>query len=278
MNTFGARRWDFPKDSGGSLVFVRDMEWGPGVGLGGAPASNGRDVESAEFSYRSPCDVWTVVNLLSISAHCPLATSTRHVRLAKWVRNIHAGNEKGVWGSVSSRLDGWWEERELSGKAEASFRKSIAGWAGFQFDSDAERDALSLATWRLSGSFTRLGGWERLDRILDYAIALEILYRLDGTELTYKLGTRAAWLLGKTPEERREIFDKIAKFYGIRSAIMHGSTRKKYRNLRPEDYERVCADGRELACETLSELLRRGRFPDWKGLVLGGPVGPITHC
>lgn len=267
LKTFSVGRRDFRNDSGGSSVFVRDLNWGPGV----APVSDGRDIGSAEVSYSFPCSVETVVNLLSVAARCPLATSTRHIRLAKWMRNIQAGNEMGLWGSASFRLDGWWEECELSSEAEASFRKSLAGWTNFRFGSDAERDALSLATWRLSRSFTRLGGWELQDRILDYAIALEILYGLDSSELTYKLGTRAAYLLGKNPEKRREIFERVTEFYGMRSSIVHGARRKKHRNLSSRDYEEACANGRYLACETLFELLQRGCFPDWKDLVLTGP-------
>ena len=38
------------------------------------------------------------------------------------------------------------------------------------------------------------------DRILDYSTVLEILYRLDRSDLTYKLTTRVGYLLGRTPE------------------------------------------------------------------------------
>ena len=193
------------------------------------------------------------------------------------MRDINANFAHGGWQGGGSRFDGWWEERELSGEAEAVFKQSIAGWLGFRFASEVERNALTLVAWRLSGSFARVGRWHLQDRILDYAIALEILYRLDSSELTYKLGTRAAYLLGKTPEDRKSTFEQINEFYDIRSAIVHGPTKKKHRKLRHEDFERACADGRDLACDTLSELLQRGCFPDWKGLVLEGPVAAIAH-
>ena len=133
-------------------------------------------------------------------------------RFAKRMGNIHAGSEIGVWSGITSRLDGWWEECELSYEADASFKESIAGWAGSQSGSDAERDALRPVAWRLSGSFTRICGWELRDRILDYAIALEILYRPGSSELTYKLGTSAAWLLGKAPKKRSETLERISRF------------------------------------------------------------------
>ena len=273
LKTFGVGRRNFQKDSGGSVVFVRDMKWGPGV----APAPKGHQLDLVKVAYRFPCDVETVANLLSVASRCPLATSARHTRLAKWIRNTHTNFESGLWSSTTFRLDGWWDERDLSGEAECRFRNTVAGWTGFQFNSDLERMALNLAIWRLSGSFTRVGGWEVQDRILDYAIALEILYRLDSSELTYKLGTRAACLLGDTSEKRRETFERITEFYDIRSAIVHGPTTKKHKKLGHEDFERACANGRDLACDTLSELLQRGRFPDWKDLILGEPVPHIAH-
>ena len=102
------------------------------------------------------------------------------------------------------------------------------------------------------------------DRILDYAIALEILYRLDSSELTYKLGTRTAYLLAKTPQRRYELFDKVRRFYRVRSAVAHGNMPE------PDILRQAQENGRKLACDTLSALLRRGEFPDWNQLVMMG--------
>ena len=196
--------------------------------------------------------------------------------MAKWIRDIEPNFSFGWWGGGGYRSEGWWEESELSRDAEASFRKAIAGWIAFQFGSEYERDALNLALRRLSGSFARIGRMQLQDRILDYATALEIMYRLDRSELTYKLATRAGYLLGRTPEERIAIFEKVAEFYDTRSAIVHGPSNKKQRKLRYADFERACADGCDLACSTLSELLLQGRFPDWKRLLFDRPTAPTT--
>ena len=208
LKSYGAGSEDFRNESGGSSVFVRDLKWGPGVGRG----SDGRDVEMAEIFYSSPCDVETVMVLLSIASRCPLATSARHIRVARWMHETNTDSRHGVWSTATLRLDGWWEERALSGEAKDRFKRLIAGWTGFRFPSEAERAALNLAAWRLSRSFARIGGWESHDRILDYAIVLEMLYRPGKTEVTYTLATRAAWLLGKTPGQRRDIFDKVTHF------------------------------------------------------------------
>lgn len=278
LQTFGAAGREFQKDSGGSSVFVRDLHWGPGVARApDEPRPDPHKIDSAEVTYRFPCDVETVANLLSIAARCPLATSARHVRFAQWMHDVDLQFAVGQWGFARYRFDGWWEERELSAEAEAAFKQLIAAWPNFQSAPKSERDALSLAARRLSRSFARIGWWTRHDRILDYAIALEILYGLDGSELTYKLGTRAAFLLGKTPKERRSTFEKVTEFYGVRSAIIHGGTRKKRKNDHFENSEQACAGGCDLACTTLLALLQRGRFPDWNALVLEESVAPAAR-
>ena len=273
LKSYGAGSEDFKNESGGSSVFVRDLKWGPGV----APGTDGQNAEMAEISHAFPFDLVTLVNLLSVASRCPLATSARHIRVPRWMHEISTNSRFGRWGSVSYRLDGWWEEQPLSCETEDRFKRLIAGWTGFQFPSDAERDAFTLAVWRLSKSFSRIGGWDLQDRILDYAIVLEILYRPDKTEVTYTLATRAAWLLGKTSDQRRTTFDKVTRFYSIRSVIVHGSTTRKRKRLRLEDLEQACVDGRELACDSLMELLERGRFPDWKALILDAPAIPTRH-
>ena len=272
LRTLGIAGRNFQDGSGGSAVFVRDLDWGPGV----VPASDGPDIDHATCKYRFPFDIETVTDLLSVASHCPLAISTRHVRVAKWIRDIEPNLTFGSWGGRGYRSEGWWKESDLSGDAEASFRKAIAGWAAFQFGSEYEHDALNLALRRLSGSFARIGRMQLQDRILDYAIVLEILYRLDRSELTYKLATRAGHLLGRTPQERIAIFEKVTEFYDTRSAIVHGPSNKKQRKLGYEDFERACAEGRDLACSSLSELLLQGRFPDWKRLIFDGPAAPAT--
>jgi len=64
------------------------------------------------------------------------------------------------------------------------------------------------------------------ERIIDYMIALEALYTGDIQELAYKLALRAAFFLGKTKEDRNNIFDILKKAYTVRSQIVHGQEPK----------------------------------------------------
>ena len=63
------------------------------------------------------------------------------------------------------------------------------------------------------------------DKLIDMMIAFEALYLTDNAELSYKLATRAAFILGidKKKSEQKEIYLFLKKAYAIRSQIVHGS-------------------------------------------------------
>lgn len=63
------------------------------------------------------------------------------------------------------------------------------------------------------------------DKLIDMMIAFEALYLTDNAELSYKLATRAAFILGmdKKKSEQKEIYLFLKKAYDIRSKIVHGS-------------------------------------------------------
>lgn len=107
------------------------------------------------------------------------------------------------------------------------------------------------------------------DKALDLGMALEIaLMHENGNsgdgnaEITYKLSSRAAWLLGKNPEDRKEAFEKAKKIYGHRSAAAHTGRLKK-------ESEFASLDANAFVTRVLSAVLRRGSFPVWRDLVLG---------
>lgn len=62
-------------------------------------------------------------------------------------------------------------------------------------------------------------------RLLQEAIALEALCSADTTEVTHRIATTCALLLGSTLEERRQLYDEAKDLYGIRSRVIHGSGR-----------------------------------------------------
>ena len=160
-----------------------------------------------------------------------------------------------------------WQVVELTPAQATEVREWLETWASF----GAERGVLELGLARLVSSFRRHRGRFRLeDRVLDIAVALEVLYGLDSGELTHKLSTRAAHLLGREPERRVEVFEAVGRLYGARSRIVHGGGRTKpsKRKSNREDAEQVVQLGFEIGKDTLWKLLNRGALPDWKKVVL----------
>jgi hypothetical protein len=60
------------------------------------------------------------------------------------------------------------------------------------------------------------------DRLIDHWIALEALFAENEQEIAYKVSQRIAQFIGKSPQERWDIFSAANKSYNIRSRIVHG--------------------------------------------------------
>ncbi len=106
-----------------------------------------------------------------------------------------------------------------------------------------------------------------VDRALELGIAAEIALMHDNSptnaEITYKIGSRAAWLLGRDHDEREAIFLNMKKLYQARSQAVHSGT------LSPKSSIDLDAADR-LVARVLIAILERGSFPDWNNLTMGG--------
>ena len=170
------------------------------------------------------------------------------------------------WSNSGGWVNDWWpRERLLSDDNANTFLEMIHDWRKYPGD----RKLLGLAIRRLATSRSRAGGFGTEDRILDTAIALETMYDLDGSEITYKLETRAGYFLGKDLKERMEIFRKVKGFYDARSAVVHGP-RGRGRRI---SLEEAFADGYGIARGTLLKLLHDGNVPDWNSLIMSAGEG-----
>lgn len=108
------------------------------------------------------------------------------------------------------------------------------------------------------------------DRILDLGIAAEIalMHMPSGAsgdgkgEITAKISSRGAWLLGHDGAERLTISKELKALYGARSKVAHsGRADAKLKEMLPA-FDK-------LVVRILREILRREAFPDWASLVLG---------
>ncbi len=237
-------------------VLVRSLEYGPGV----ATTYDDAALDDVQVSYRFPVEYrvdlesWfgdskLLVDLLSITKRVPLLSRTRYVRLARWIEEIDPSFAHGTEDSSGFVSDVWpWRGRELSEGDVDAFLDLARGWYTYP----DRPDAMHLALRRLAASFSRPGGrFGQEDRILDVAIALEVLY---GGTTGHKLSQRAAALLGATAVEQKRAYDQAKGFYDARSRIVHW----KKPLPSPDVLDKELEAGRNLACLTLASLLSRG--------------------
>ena len=243
-----------------ALVIFREMTWSPCLVTPRTAKNLDDPPPTASFAWPSGPTLSVLLDLLS------LATSQRidvvemlscAPALAALDPNFGPGSKMGF------RTWGWWKVKVFEAAEAAEVRRLGKAWAVF---GSADRDRLELSLGRLVSSERRnLGRFRYEDRLLDMAVALEVMFGLQGGELTHKLSVRAAHLLGDSGERRLAVYDSVQRLYRERSRIIHGR--------RPPQARQSCTD------ETVEDAYRTGRaaflnivargsFPDWTKLTL----------
>ena len=194
------------------------------------------------------------IDLLSLSASAP--------HLVKIHLKFGPSGSASFWNHEERKV------KQLTTAQVESARKLFELWSKFD---GGEKWRVELSLARLVSAVRR--GQDRFwvaDRIFDIAVSLEVMFGLEGGELTHKLATRCAWLMGKDGAGRVETFDAVHCLYKIRPKIIHGSrTRIRRSREHRDEVKRIAEQGFELAREVLIAVLKRGEFPDWKRLSLG---------
>ena len=248
----------------GALVLARQMTWGPCL----VPPLTSKDKfpkTMLEFQWLSECGTGIVFDLLSVCTSHQVQIFSMSYCAPEFV-DVSPGF---VSGSGYSYIPSeHWPKKDFTEEHVSHLQGLLRSWSQFNA---AKRDILELAVNRLSSSIQRNRGrfWVQ-DRLLDAAIALEIMYELEPPELTNKLSTRAAHLLAEKTDERIKIFDRVHVFYKARSQIAHGDKDKRQGKLNKKilDFKEAADSGFTLAFDTLQALLDKGDFPDWKKLIM----------
>ena len=156
-------------------------------------------------------------------------------------------------GPAASFSDVWPRSHDLCKGAVDAFLELAHGWHTYP----DKPDAMHLAIRPLAASFASPGGrFGQGDRILDVAIALEVLY---GGTTGHKLAQRAAALLVATAEEQNRAYDHAKGSYDIRLSIVHRKKPPPSPDVLDNDLDAGC----NLACLTLQSLLNRGAPLVW---------------
>lgn len=127
-------------------------------------------------------------------------------------------------------------------------------------------DKLRLAIERLQSSRSRASFAERA---IDLGTCLEILLlhgTKENTEISYKAGIRAAWLLGVNGKHRVAIFKLARDLYNARSVAVHTGKAPKIR--RGHDEEKSFRAYDELCAALIVKIALQDGWPDWTDVVL----------
>ena len=244
-----------------ALVLFREMIWSPCLVTPRTSKNLGDLPAEATFTWQSGPALWVLLDLLS------LATSQRIdvVEMLSCAPAFVALHPSFGPGSKTG-FPTWevWKVKELEPAQAAEAQGLCEAWSRFD---GAGRDGLELSLGRLVSSVRRNRGrfWYE-DRLLDIAVALEVLFGLQGGELTHKLSVRAAHLLGASGEERLAVYESVRRLYRERSRIVHGDRRN--RDGRQKDIEETVEGGYRIGREALLKILTSGSFPEWTRLVL----------
>ena len=251
-----------PKGEKDITVLVNELWWGPII-----VSSSGRTLKDpypVEWVLTYNHNPLLLIALIAITLNRPLSVVANALRAAPWVGDFL--DQRGGGGSYfdpENRIDPR-KGTEVNAQDQKSCEQALKDWDSF---ADSDRDTLALAITRLSTSLSRSGTLAGQDRVLDISIALEILYKLDRSEITYKLSTRAGWYLGNHASERLRVRKIISDFYGFRSAIIHsGRTKKSDRN------GEIHSQALDIARKTLLKHLSTGSVPSdqhWNEIVMG---------
>ena len=118
------------------------------------------------------------------------------------------------------------------------------------------------------------------DKMIDLCIAFESLY-IPGMndELKFRLGVRAAWLLGENKDDRKRLLAVFKKIYDWRSTVVHGGElKKKTFTIHDETItmSELITEAQDLCQKSIVKILKKysedGKYPDddfWNDLILG---------
>ena len=109
------------------------------------------------------------------------------------------------------------------------------------------------------------------DQIVDQFVAAESMFLTEdeNQELSFRLSQRIALLLGKTKANRVEISRQVKRLYGVRSGVVHGSTKVRVAKEDIHLMNEYLRDALRLWLLRMQERQQPVQIADWDALVFG---------
>ena len=226
----------------GAVVFER--KWGPLI----VPADFDMDgMDWPEHSWTFRDDALLLLDVLAVSHGRPVSSSRTHTQVVECEIEHLMGLGSFIFKSLSRPL------RDVMGVTTTKIEPIATPAVLEEKLPDCERLLLScrddvqlrLALSRLASSLARTAVHKAFDKVLDVAIALEVMYQLDASRgRGSQLSSRARQLIGRNRNDLRWIDRTSESIYQARSGIVHDGTL-------PTDAGRIYEDAFELGRRTL---------------------------
>ena len=247
-------------------VLINELEWGPVI-----IDVNSIDEESfpLEKKYIESYNLEFVIEMFGVLMNLPLLVVGKAIAADRFVDQF-LGHTLGMsigWSEPGATKMSYFGT-ETTNKEMKLCTRAIEKWKSF---SDSDRNKLSLAFCRIGNSLSRSGKLKDGDRVVDIAIALEILYKLDSSEIRHKLSSRAGWYIGNDTYERIRVRESLNSFYDLRSKIVHGGGSVRSGEKPTEIYTKA----REIAKQTILKFLEFGEIPNdqyWSRIIMGDVI------
>ena len=230
---------------------VSEAKWGPAFVLVGDDMEHDWSIWPENFRD----DALLLVDLLAVTHELRVVSAGwRTSGVERWVERLAGKSPSTV--SVLRHMPGRYEVNLKPPTTPMITASGLADCAELYSKIPRDDISLRLALSRLASSVARTGIHSAHDKIIDVAIALEVMYEPDVTRRKgNQLSRRARSLLGQDREDNRWIDRTAQRTYGLRSDIAHGTL--------PEYTEQAYLDGLRLGRRTLAHLIRSGRPSDW---------------
>ena len=229
-------------------ALIRRFKWGPAF-------SRGKPAFTKEYEYEYGdefLESGSLIDLLSTITELPLQIIAHHSRAEQWFYDLVGdGFDIGCHYFRRSPVDSDpGRGKEIAAGVRREFMEAVELWAKF---ADQDRRRAQLVASRLSGAMSRKGSLALEDRVLDVAIALEILYAMTRKD---QLASWAAVLLEDDKRKQDQVCLKVEALHECRTAIVHDLSEAG----RGEATADVYSEGFEIARRSLIIHLNRGAF------------------
>ena len=174
-----------------------------------------------------------------------------------------------------------WNGSEIEGAHNTINLDDLAGFKDL-YEAAVRIDGKPKA--RITNSLSRLrksmSKRSLAEKALELGIALECILLAGGDEdgssgeITYRLASRGAWLLGENFEERKRIFSVLKAAYRQRSKVVHEGkvptmTKRVFKGEGPMPTSYLIQDAATICSDAIRKLVLLGSIPDWTDLILG---------